>query len=862
LIYTEDVVHEIPGGGQVTKKELVPRGFMYDGGIYANNEKIYVVDTQKDLDACKGEQVDEPDILQEWRQFSYSQYSPEYNTGKKPLDTGSDGFGYGRWGGVAGHPGIITNPVNSYDYMGYIDESRVKNLSVESVIGCSYAQTTGDLLGCALINTDNAQPRRVVTTGGDTYNRDTLYDITSGYTASANTGTYDAAWVCEKNGIAYVVYSKGGQGYPTETWPDSSATIYRAAGTQDSAKRKSISPTEDTLGTRTEVNPSGYITTLNIMTVNSTDISWGSIGSGYGSTGTVYVFTQVYSLDSRDGTYYDMNLNTYYPFSKNQTRAIINGNAGRTGSDSGAIMVPYVSSLDQTTKGTRYSFIKSNVVFDGDVLQVAFSDVTSGKTSGGTLESYDSFLDKHSNSTDMPYNGSVLTINLPERKYTLIGRKNDDNTQEKYEDVALGNMDVNVYNPSTNSYDTINVLDTFSGNTKIMYFAQSEAYLAIKSSAVKFQDRLIIDLGNEEESRPYAVWRYNPSTKTYDNITESDNVQPLDVFLGSHMAYNDVTGILWYSNGSEIYPLTQKMTIGMSGYTATDVGVLDGNSLIKESDTLSEILQRILFKTFEAELISTPKIQLSTAAGASAFDTYEAYSTVNTTLAIAYTDAKFKSYINASTHTTINGGCPRKDTTFTYGSNTNTTSGTTAAVNITLGDHATTVLCSAQTIYGASTVYPKNSDGQQNTGITVASGSCSDSSANYAFKASYKYFIGYKSDAEFAGATDWSAFVRGLSEHTGFVTQNKGDFEGGKLLTTKDAIYTADKYWLVIAFPYNGSYKFKPRVWADLGTEYSEVRNFGDKSVKLGDGTTTATYRIYRIAINNAKYKNITIQAD
>jgi hypothetical protein len=648
---------------------------------YLKTEGFYVVDNQEDFDECAGKKPVTPNIINEWQQYSDRAFMPEYgngysetqgqHVGKVKYDSTHKydlGIGYGHW--RSDEDLNIYNDVNSFDYNGYINPRRTKRFNCITVVGTDKGGTTGDWAGYALIDDSKAHPRRIECSDGNTYYRNTLYDLPyeKRLSETVNGITRNdlwCAWVNEDKGkgFAYIIYSaqvKGNEefseGYVDE-FPQGDVKIYKSNKIKTHEDRVTLDSDVNYLTTHVEgtYDAYGYVVTLNILTQNTTGINLlnsdlnlnketplagnsimyfdanGNIttkenGEGFyddfnyvdHSFGTVIIFTNVIpcgsdmirnnidlhlnadkiTIDSKDDIISKSNTQYYVPNSDYQCYLVYPYGLRRwvkyddngvekvgyllaTGEDwyrcygpdklygedlvkfdinallvdgNGNEMTP---SLD-ANQDNRYSFIRSNIYFNNGVLTLQFSDVD-GQT--GTVLTDKSYLNTETLDTNLPLNGSKLVIDFNNGTVDLTpynGHSGIDdvlntkfgknvNISTRINDLSTLPYAIHTYNikdKDGNIVPTeINVFDSFKGEVKFMYIAQSMAHLLYRCNWLSFEDRLILDVNRNE------VHKYNPVKNEYEKVV---NELPVDYFTGSRISYNEITEKLWYSNGTKI----------------------------------------------------------------------------------------------------------------------------------------------------------------------------------------------------------------------------------------------------------------------------------------------------------------------
>ena len=557
-------------------------------------EGIYVVDKQTDFDLCKGIKPSSPDILNEWQQYSDRAFMPEYGRGysetfdnhisivtkKANYDTG---IGYGHW--WSDKDLNVFNNVNSYDYTGYINPQKSSKFNYTTIIGSNKGYTTGDWAGYALIDDSHAIPRHIICDDGKTYYRNTLYDLTdsSGKRNSDlmdNQGYYLwCAWVNEDkaNNVAYVIYTNqiDGSGDFSKGFVDympvagETVKIYKVNGIKTKEERTTYTEFDSTTVTQS-FESSGYIVTLNILTLNSDGLD-NLKNPSVSTPATIVVFTNVFPTNSTNISTNDYKIVNY------DGRCFI-VEPGKTNNGGGKLygcdLVNFNSTLDlNTTSG--YSFIRSNIDFNNGVLTLQFSDVNGKKSA--TMPS--DYLDNDNLESNLPLNGSKLVIDFNNGTVDLTPYAANTNTTitTKISDLtALTNANAK-YDLNGNyntSGDVINVFDSFKGEVKFMYIAQSMANLMYKCNGFTYEERVIIDV-NEGKNEVYT---YNPVTGDYAKVTDKT---PFDYFTGSHISYNDLTEKLWYSNGTKITQIATNCDCGEGG---------NDEIIIQDSDVVSVII--------------------------------------------------------------------------------------------------------------------------------------------------------------------------------------------------------------------------------------------------------------------------------
>lgn len=571
LIYTED--------DEAGEKKLIARGFMYDGE--ADTQKFYVVADLDEFNECTKSEPYVPDILTYWIQYSDSIYMSEYSSGKTPV---ASGFGYKQWSGAKdsiNHMYNISNDVNSNELNGYINPEETSYINVESILGTTKGSTTGDQIGVSLINTNGVVPKHVIDNDNVKYFRNTLYDKSG-----------KCAWVSEDGITSKVIYAATQSGY--EGTP--SGNIFKVSDNTIASGR--TSPTDTGVAVNITggiVQANGTVHILCVMTQNATANGGTTCGTWQGNntagswtvvpgTNTLYVYGLTIKIVNGTST-----VKSFKPLvscdSSYQTNV-------------GNQLIPFDSSRNGIL-ANNWSFIKNKFLFEDGVLTVNFSDVKyDSSTSQTAIKTYGDNLLNGTGLPDEGYNGSQLVIDFKSGTYSLLAKGGT---------VIAGYADKPIIGDSWLDY-TQEFIDAFSEKARFMYHAMSFANLYVKTKGVDtYKDRLILRKDNN------TAYLYNKTTKQYDILPGA----PVDYFFGSHMAYNEITHKLWYSNGVEIYPITagitqddikheyhpdaslmQSVTIALGGVAAgTAAADLDGM-------TVSQVFDLLLFPTYIAKLIS------------------------------------------------------------------------------------------------------------------------------------------------------------------------------------------------------------------------------------------------------------------
>lgn len=640
---------------------------------------IAVIGNEPDFIKSKGKGITEPDILSEFQQYSDSVYMPEYGKGrsytqnnhlpKDPTiasDGSNSGIGYGKWyedeGDINHKNKFICNPINSYEYTGYINPKKSSYFNYDVLIGTDKGNTTGDWSGYALINDDYAKPRYIVCSDGIKYYRNTLYDLTKVNGEKENPiGDSWCAWVNEHQdtNTAEVIYGRqvqvSGQTYYEDEFPSGEVSVYKILDISTKEARKTYSQFIYNIVTvESSHEASGFIAVMNIMTINSAGCNWDGV-TYYNGTGTISISTHIIPCDpinfdpddypepkfhkftpgvlvmlantphqailgtdlvpyvnelNSNNKYYgqsalptkEYNLDCYalisveeeFPENKNVGDFVLKGEKtlyqfnGESWIEISPIinqcaLIPETAKfyqyhsggwdginnnwnhrvilLDINSKGVYYTatesggtiskyeldpstfneFIRSNVLYDKGVLTLRFSNVIGGKNQNDVFNK--EYLYKETINTNFPFNNSKIVIDFNNDTYTVT--KYNGTTLQPIVLSSLPNYS-RTYNIDGVDVD-INMNDMFKNATKFMFMAQSQQNLLYKCTYFTYQENLILRADDN------SVWQYNHITGQYDQIP---NQKPVNYLSGSHLSFNDVTKKLWYSNGRDIYQVS------------------------------------------------------------------------------------------------------------------------------------------------------------------------------------------------------------------------------------------------------------------------------------------------------------------
>ena len=789
---------------------------------------VYVVDNEDDVEKCKSTipaLADTTNILNSWRAYSNSQDMPEYGGGIsfEPDMYTPVGYsqGYKAWSQNK-EIGYIRSDNVASEHNGYINKEAYDFTRFEVVLGIednapskrtpnTVTSAETSSMGVCLVSTKECRPR-YVEKDGIKYYRDTTKDIQE---RNRESGSNWRAWVSE-NDQDVVLYGD----YENINTVSGGTETFTATG---NAYTKDCAPDGTTLHEASGVLSMFYI---NFDNHNFKTISIGARSYDVGKQTIVGGAYCPISMDRGRITYLG-----------NEEENIVD-NINILDTEDALNIVPYdfYGDIDGMS-----SFVKVLVEYDEYFLRLRFTDINVCNTSDK-----DATL---SNAKNWVYNGSLIEVNFKDKIY-------------RYTD-KFGNKSTGI--PLPEGFDWSIFSD---GQLNIMYHAiglRGSIFMSTKSP------QLMNTILNVEDN---TVTRFNEDTWQYE--TYGGEIKDLiDVMHGSHMAYNNVTKKLWYSNGTNIYQLdigselkagsgitisddgvisANPCTIQESGVTATTVGCLDAGTIIQENDTLADILSRILFKVFFASLVKNPS---TTVTCTPEFGIVEVGTTFNTIINAKYYDGQFKEYTGKTDTSTniIDAGCVSSGAEYKVGA-----LGVASGATINMGsEFGSTVTVKARNSYLKSTARPKNSDGSV-TLSTIPAGKTTYACGDYV--AGFKYFVGYTT---IDGLPIDSASIRSLSTNDiemssdGFVPFNtdKINISGGE-----NVEHTSKDHYLVIALPYTDSLKFNVNCQTDLGIAYEIHESPETIAVKIGGGTsnTTVNYKLYTVEMNGAKFKNLTIQ--
>ena len=499
----------------------------YNGTDLTTYQLLYqdalIVDTYDDYLLCTSGGDIEKDILGAWQQFQTNyDHMPEYGKG---LYIPGSNYGYGMW--YSDVDGGIHNNINSNEFNGYILPYSRNTYSIESLFGTDRGATTGDQIGFSIVNDSNASARHFSTDGG-VYYRNTLYDIYPSGSSSTSVPRRpeSSAWVNEdlQSGTAKVIYTESPKtSGSTESFPSGEVSVYTISNIKTSAGRRNKPSTAS--GTETVVagsgtNASGYISFLNVVVTNSDEMQIAQFGGTH--TGTIYVFGSIYNIATKQWA----NVN------------IINGdNSARdTGNywERGYWLVPYNPSLNTSS----YAAVqKSFVSFNNGVLTMRFGNPIA-----------------FSSAASATYNGSELRINFKTRTYDFIPYTGSGKESKTGISLPTFTSSITITDKNGNAVNP-DLWGMLTGSTKFMYNAYSYQNLYIK--CLDFLLDTVIFYG-DKTSPMYGVYGLNADRTAYEKKYVSPGVpdDPLNYFGGSRLCYNNMTGKLFYNDGTSIYRIS------------------------------------------------------------------------------------------------------------------------------------------------------------------------------------------------------------------------------------------------------------------------------------------------------------------
>lgn len=777
---------------------------------------VYVVDNAADVDKCKSPVpaiTDTTDVLSTWRAYSNSQNMPEYGGGIsfEPDTYTPVGYsqGYKAWSQNK-QLGYIRSDNVASEHNGYINIDASDNIRFEAVLGIednapsnrtpnTVTTKNTSSMGIWLIAGEGVEAR-YVEKNGKKYYRDSTKDTAEG---SRETGTNWRAWVCEddQEDILYGDY----------------VNIHTVSGGTETFIASGDAYTKDAAPDGTTLHEASGALSMLCINFDNHDFNTISIGAcSYDVSGQTIVG------------------GAYCPISRDRGRVTYIGNEEENLVDSADIitsnealnMVPYDFSGDSAGMS---SFVKALIEYSGSTLTIKFTDIAVCNTGDKDVTL--------ANAKNWAYNGSSVTIDFVSKTYTYTDKFGNTSNEEEL--------------PDGFNWDTFS-----EGKLRIMYQAiglRGSLFMSTKSPQL-----MNIILNTEDNT----VTRFNEETWQYETYG-GDIKDLIDIMHGSHMAYNDITEDLWYSDGYKIFKISKKCVppiINHTFKTTYTVGGMDKGTQINEQDLLSEILYTILCRSFEARTNTAPSVAITSSNPG--FTNVEAYSTITPTLGYSFTDG----------------------TLITWTGITNTDSGVTTAQCSVLTGNTAYYMASDDEITNTPTIVMDGPGSQKGCKVHVeysksvrkvydsdkwedripnedvywpASGITS--SAKY-YTARYKYFAGYAKESDIPTT---SAAIRALSLGSGqwtssdFITSNSANISGsGK-------IFTPNQQYLVVAVPYNVStnYKYVITCSNDMGQKKDVSYTDTLVEVNLGGGTSTNTekYRVYTINLGDAKYMNVIL---
>ena len=264
----------------------------------------------------------------------------------------------------------------------------------------------------------------------------------------------------------------------------------------------------------------------------------------------------------------------------------------------------------------------------------------------------------------------------------------------------------------------------------------------------------------------------------------------------------------------------------------TPVGNLKVGDKIELGDSIFTVLTKLLTQIYPPSSV-TPTCTIINN-GKSFSTPYEVGTIVTPKLSYKYTDGKYSSYTSSIKYEVINANCTVSSVTYYHG-NTELPDGTT---NITLKDGNSSAL-KVSIKYNASTIKPKDSSLKEVNGIQ--SGTCSSSNT---YKAYFKYFVGYTSQAQ--GLPKTSDDVRSLNKYSGFINTTSQ-------ITIVAGNTTSEAYNLIVCVPKGGSVSAET-----VGVTGNHNFIKGNEIVVNVGGTTTQKYSVFYVE-GTPVYKNLKI---
>lgn len=281
--------------------------------------------------------------------------------------------------------------------------------------------------------------------------------------------------------------------------------------------------------------------------------------------------------------------------------------------------------------------------------------------------------------------------------------------------------------------------------------------------------------------------------------------------------YLELEGLKLYDSKIKTWAKDLDEPIDEDIVTNNTVGGLKGGTQITKDTTLVNIIKTMLVSTKDATIASRPSCTISNGEGTSA-GSYEVGTTITTSLSSSYTDGAFNSYVSANKTETIAAGCASTGQKYTIGS-------TEYSADSFILKQGANIITSTYT-YGASTVIPKKSNGDDST-ISISAGSTSNS---LTWTGYYNYY---------EGAVD---SIPETIDREYALKLNHGSYK-----TTYDTLM--DKKCYIICIPENKTIKAKDnKTGADLETMMKNT------TVTISDasGKSEVAYYMYYITFDAA----------
>ena len=548
------------------------------------NDGTLVVDNDTDFALCTTKQDIETDILGAWQQFQCNSNNSSESTGNGQYNkTISPEYGQGVLGNVNGydHPSSgygwwyndgnnIKNDINSGDFNGYLMPFSRDSYAFEMLMGDYETKTgvttSGDQIGFSIVNDKHASPRRVVTTTGDVYYRNTLYDqLADDYVAGKTIRKpKKSAWVKEdiQGDSALIIFTDS----PTsagvkETAPSGNCVIYKASKIKTSVGRRSSVITSDEVTISQELAASGYLGFLTVVVTNSSGMEL-TQGNGTqrveNNTGTIYVFGSVFDLKSRQWN----------------SVQIINGSTSATGDyhTLGKYLVQFNSNYDGNISG-KSCIIRASADYNSGILKLKF---------GNPID--------FPNKSQANFNGSELVLNFTTQSYDFEPYHTTDQsdlTDTQPTKPVVTNIKLPTFTPTVTTADgqsktlTNNEFwNLFTTDTKFMYNAYSYEYLYIEVLNALLDNRVIYVKGLDNQE--YGL----DSTRQYYEYKGDLSTQ--DILKGSRLVYNPKTKKTFYSDGTKLFHIAsvevEQASVVPSTCNEKFLGFISDSSVFTVSD--------------------------------------------------------------------------------------------------------------------------------------------------------------------------------------------------------------------------------------------------------------------------------------